>query len=64
MNRFLVAIGLVVLFIGLGIAVYGLCIIKPETGMAIEVFIGVAVGLLGLFITYSGYKWLPEGGWV
>jgi hypothetical protein len=55
---------LVVLFIGLGIAAYGLCITKPQTGMASEVFIGVAVGLLGLFIAYLGYKWLPEGGWV
>jgi len=64
MNRLLVAIGLVVLFIGVGIAAYGVSITKPQTGMATEVFIGVAVGLLGLFIAYLGYKWLPEGGWI
>lgn len=41
MNRFLVAIGLVVLLIGLGVAAYGLGITGPQTGTATGVFIGV-----------------------
>jgi hypothetical protein len=49
---------------GVGIAAYGSYVITPQTGMATEVFIGVAVGLLGQFIVYLGYKWLPEGGWI
>jgi len=57
MKILLVVIGVILIFIGLGIAAYGLWITRPETGMAIEVYIGAAFGLLGLFIAgLGGYR--------
>ena len=50
----LIVLGFITMLLGIVTVIDGVLITKPETGIAREVFIGVAVGVAGLVMIILG----------